>query len=383
MAIWRPGNKIGDIGKGFWKRVRDAVQAESGAPKSLWNGKLNFSTRPGVRGSATPDGEILLNEESVVEPLREMFRTRGEPGTPEQWTQRRNALKTTGHEFGHLASPEEHTRAERREGMKDPSYKPIEEGVTEAWIQSRVDRLADRVLPPDLAGPIKAARNAPHSYPAWEPAARAFADQVGAETGAHGDEVLRRMVIEPRTSKARAAADMLFDASQLPYLVPPQQQEAVRQEIADSIDQGFADLLSLRENINANTRSVSRARGLQIADAATDVVRAVEDWYHKHPERQQHRTTRTTRTTPAPGRPTDRGTGRPPDADQDVAIRAALGARPSASGAARPAPAQTGAPRANQPPAGSPTADRIQPPDGRRPTTTPPTPNRTPNPPSR
>jgi hypothetical protein len=292
MAVSRSADSdVPDVDNGLWERIRDAVQAETGADKSLWNGDLNYTPaeKPGLRGSASSDGEIRLNESKVVKPLQDMYETRGETATPAQWTERRNALKTAGHEFGHLASPEDHTHADRRAGMRDLSYKPIEEGVTEAWSQSSVDRVADQALPPDLADQVKGARNAPHSYPAWEPAARSFADQVGVETGSDGDEVLRRMAAEPRTSKARAAADMLFESSELPDLVPDEQQEAVRQEIADDVDRGFRDLAPLKDNVNTSTRSVSRQRGIEIADSATDVVRAAEDRYRGGPEQQQQR----------------------------------------------------------------------------------------------
>jgi hypothetical protein len=292
MAVSRStDSQVPDVDNGLWERIRDAVQAETGADKSLWNGKLHYTPadRPGLRGSASSDGEVRLNESKVVEPLRDMYKTRGETVTAAQWTERRNALKTAGHEFAHLASPQDHTHADRLAGMQNLSYKPIEEGVTEAWSQSSVDRVADRALPQDLAEQVKGAKNAPHSYPAWEPAARSFADQIGAETGADGDEVLRRMAAEPRTGKAQAAADMLFESSELPDLVPAEQQQAVRQEIAADIDKGFAELTSLKENVNASTRSVSRQRGIEIADSATDVVRAAEDRYRGGPEQQQQR----------------------------------------------------------------------------------------------
>jgi hypothetical protein len=290
MAVTRSGDsEIPDLDNGLWERIRDAVQVETGADKSLWKGQLDYTSRPNIRGSASSDGVMRLNDDMVVKPLQEMYETRGEPATPEQWTQRRNALKTATHEFTHLASPQDHTYADRRAGMQHPEFKPIEEGVTEAYSQSAVNNVADRALPQDLADEIKAAKNAPRSYPGWEPAARSFADQVGAETGEDGDEVLRRMAAEPRTGKARAAADMMFEASDLPDLVPAEQQEAVRQEIADDIDKGFADLQPLNGDTSVNRRSVSRQRGLEIADSATDVVRAAEERYRGGPEQQQQR----------------------------------------------------------------------------------------------
>ncbi|MFK4088761.1 hypothetical protein ACI2LF_31895 [Kribbella sp. NPDC020789] len=286
-----PDSQVPDVGNGLWERVRDAVQAASGAGQSLWNGRLDYTDKPNTRGSAASNGQMRLNQKLVVEPLQEMYATRGQPATREQWIARRNALKTVAHEFSHLASPDGYTHADRLAGMKKPGTRPLEEGVTEAWSQAALDDLADRVLPPEMAAQIKAVRDdrGPHSYPGWEPAARAFADQVGYETGIEGDEVLRQMAKEPRTTKARAAADLLYDASDLPELVPPEQEEAVRQEIADTIDKGFAEIEPLNADTTVDRRVVSAQRGEAIAADAADVVRAAEERYRGGPATEQQR----------------------------------------------------------------------------------------------
>src|SRR5690242_12871640 len=118
MAIGRsPDSEVPDVGDGLWERVRDAVQADAGADTSLWNGRLDYITRSNIRGSASANGQMRLNREAVVEPLQEMYATRGQPATQQQWVQRRNALKTTGHEFTHLASPADHSHADRSAEM--------------------------------------------------------------------------------------------------------------------------------------------------------------------------------------------------------------------------------------------------------------------------
>ncbi|TDD45778.1 hypothetical protein E1263_37880 [Kribbella antibiotica] len=289
MAVVRTADsEVPDVGDGLWERVRDAVQAESSADTSLWNGQIDYTEEPGTRGEAWDNGRICFNQESVVQPLQDMYATQGQPATAQQWVLRRNALKTVAHEFSHLASPDGYTHGDRLAGMKLKGTRPLEEGVTEAWSQAAVDRLADRVLPPDMAEQVKAVREARggHSYPGWEPAARAFADEVGADAGVEGDEVLSRMAKEPRTTKARAAADLLYDASDLPELVPAEQEEAVRQEIAGTIDKGFADLQPLNDKFTATTRAESAERGLGIAESASDVVRAAEERYRGAPEQQ-------------------------------------------------------------------------------------------------
>ena len=287
-------SEVPDLGNGLWERVRDAVSAESGSRTSLWNGTLNYTTEETYRGAAYPNGKVELNRELVVEPLQQMYATRGQPATEQQWIERRNALKTVAHEFNHLAGPEGFTHARWNADLGPMEFRPLEEGVTEAWSQGQLDQIADRVLPPDLAAQVKAVRG-PHSYPAYEPAARAFADQVGAEANLSGNEVLSRMAGQPPRSKARAAADVLFDHSDLPKLVPADQEEAVRQQLATQIDRGFADLQSMSTSTAPNLRSISRTRGLEIADAASDTVRSTENHYRALLEQQQTQQLQTTR----------------------------------------------------------------------------------------
>ncbi|MER7244072.1 hypothetical protein [Kribbella sp. NPDC000426] len=279
-------SEIPDLDNGLWERVRDAVATESGSAVSLWNGDLHYTDDPTIRGAAYTDGTVRLNRTLVVQPLQEMYATRGEPATLEEWGIRRNALKTVCHEFDHLAGPEGFTHERWTADLQPLEYRPLEEGVTEAWSQAQLDSIADRVLPPDLATQVKAVR-VPHSYPGYEPAARAFADQIGAEANLSGNEVLRRMASQPPMSKARAAADVMFDSSDLPNLVPAAEQEAVRERLAAQINEDFGKLRSLNDSTATNLRSISHTRGAEIADSLTDTVRATETQYRDQLSQQQ------------------------------------------------------------------------------------------------
>ncbi|NIK62186.1 hypothetical protein [Kribbella shirazensis] len=292
-------SEIPDLDNGLWERVRDAVAAESGSPASVWNGQLHYTDDPAIRGSASGDGTVRLNRTLVVGPLQEMYATRGQPATQQQWSERRNALKTAIHEFDHLAGPAGFDTNRWTADLQPLEYRPLEEGVTEAWSQARVDAIADRALPPDLAAKVKAVR-APHSYPAYEPAARAFADQIGAEANLSGDEVLRRMASQPPMSKGRAVADVLFDSSDLPNIVPANEQEGVRQRLAEQIDRDFADLRSLSGSTASNLRSISRGRGLDIADSVTATIRATETQYRNQLALQQTQQLQQTATREQP-----------------------------------------------------------------------------------
>src|SRR6478736_5575212 len=89
------GSEIPDLDNGLWERVRDAVLVQSGSRTSLWNGQLNYTPNDDARGLAYPDGTVQLNRSMVVEPLQQMYATRGQPAGQQQWIERRNALKTT------------------------------------------------------------------------------------------------------------------------------------------------------------------------------------------------------------------------------------------------------------------------------------------------
>ena len=58
------------------------------------------------------------------------------------------------------------------------------------------------------------------------------------------------------------AADVLFDHSDLPKLVPADQEEAVRQQLATQIDRGFADLQSMNTSTAQRNIVIKSARML-------------------------------------------------------------------------------------------------------------------------
>ncbi|GAA2802199.1 hypothetical protein [Kribbella solani] len=358
----RHDSPVPDIGNGLFERIQQAVLRESGAAQSLWNGWIGYTDQPGLRGRADPAGRISFDQDSVIEPLQRMFATGGQGATVRDWIRFRNALKTVIHEYTHLLAPKGVKHRDRLEAMKVPESKAIEEGVTEAWSQAVVDRVARQVLPRALVEGVLAVQKqrGPHSYPAWEPAARAFADQVGIETGLDGDEVLRQMAGQQRDGKPWVAADLLFDASQLPNLVPVKEQEAIREELAGEIHHGFAGLMELKDNADpaVNRRSVSRQTGMELADFAMDIVRSAEAYYGSGPEQQQQQSR---------GRQEQRGhqqTGGWPDQDQehDVNLRAAFGAQLPASEAVRVRQGEGGDGRSGGPNSGPATGRSTEPP---------------------
>ncbi|MET9318245.1 hypothetical protein ABZX12_41040 [Kribbella sp. NPDC003505] len=85
------------------------------------------------------------------------------------------------------------------------------------------------------------------------------------------------MAKESSQTKDCAAAELLFERSALPTLVPPEWRESTCQDIATTIRWGFADLLRLDGSEPAsNRRALARGSGLEIADAAVEVVRTAE-----------------------------------------------------------------------------------------------------------
>lgn len=284
QASWHPGSEVPDIGDGLWERIQAAVVAESGAGKSLWNGRLGYvDPKETNLGEAYGDGSLKLSEDSVVRPLREMYDKRGQRVTQDELIARRSAFEVVAHEFGHLAVPADYQIADRVADMKIPETAAIEEGTNEAWTQAKTDALIDRALPRDLALQLKSV-DSPRLYPGWEPAARAFAEDIGAEVNLDPDEVLNVMNREARSGKARVAADLLYEHSELPRLVPPDQQAAVRLQLRGRIDQAFADLRPLNADTTVNRRSVATQRGQAIAESAVNTVRAAEKHFRQAEE---------------------------------------------------------------------------------------------------
>lgn len=369
QASRQPGSEVPDIGDGLWERIQAAVVAESGAGRSLWNGRLDYVDAKDTNlGEAYGDGSMKLSEKTVVQPLREMYEKRGERVTQDELVARRAAFEVTAHEFGHLAVPENYQIADRLADMQIPETAAIEEGTNEAWSQAKTDALIDRALPRDLALQLKSV-DSPRLYPGWEPAARAFADDIGAEVNLDGDEVLDLMNREARSGKARAAADLLYENSELPRLVPPDQQAAVRLQLQGRIDQAFADLRPLKDDTSVNLRSVSTQRGQAIAWSAVRTVRVAESHFRQAQEtaRQAQATVSSTQDLSAlpPPNPADQRPDRPapeaPGQDQEAApvdpriayaqqqvpvdpriafAQRMLGGQAPASGATRPAEGQ-------------------------------------------
>ena len=140
-----PGSAVPEIDNGLWERIRDAVLAESGAGKSLWNGRLDY-TDPAdpVLGEAYGDGRLALSQDDVVRPLREMFEQRGERVTEAQLVERRRAFEVVVHEFGHSWPCRRATgSADRAVDILRQDLSPIEEGSNEAWSQAKMDALIE------------------------------------------------------------------------------------------------------------------------------------------------------------------------------------------------------------------------------------------------
>ncbi|MEV6413200.1 hypothetical protein [Kribbella sp. NPDC051718] len=340
----RADSAVPDVGDGLWERIQAAVLAESGADKSLWNGELGYTDpAESVRGEAYGNGKLNLSEESVVRPLREMYEQRGQRVTEEQLIARRSAFQVVAHEFGHLAVPEEYQLADRLAEIHLKDFTPIEEGTNEAWSQAKTDALIDRALPRDLALQLKSVDTL-RTYPGWDPAARAFADDLGAEIGLDGDEVLSVMNREARTGKARAAADLIFEHSELPRLVPPEHQAAVRLQLRGQLDKAFTELRPLNEDKTVNRRSVATKRGQAMAEVLVRTVQNAEERFRQGPGRGAEYELQAA---------FDDARVAVAMEDPEVArLRRMMGGQAPAAGAARPARGAESARRAGERPAG-------------------------------
>ncbi|MGC4942602.1 hypothetical protein [Kribbella sp. DT2] len=281
------------VGDGLWERLHDAVGAETGAESSLWQyGKVESGPDLRSRATADPDGRVFLSQQ-VIKPLQDLYDSRGLPSTEQERIERRTALQDAARAFVDLTGPEEHQVSDRLHDL-DRQYVPIGFGTAAAWSHGRLDQLADKVLPADLAAEVKSVRS-PQPIPDFAPAAEKFAERVGAEIGIETHDLLARMTREPRPRQAGVAAELLFERSGLSELVTTGRGAGAeaRWEIETVINQGFADLKPLPKGTDSDTRrEVSGQRGVAIAESAVAKVGELGERYRsaQAPTAQQRAT---------------------------------------------------------------------------------------------
>jgi hypothetical protein len=159
----------------------------------------------------------------------------------------REAMKVVLHENVHLLAPEGHDHGQAQHVFRKPGVRALEESITELYSQQRLNDYIEDLGLDQVAPGIKEARSKP-VYRPFLPAAQAFSNTIGSHSGVGSDEVIQRLAVVPADQKFRAAAEIIYDNSDLPGLVPSDQRAASVDRIAEAMRPGFAEIDELDEN---------------------------------------------------------------------------------------------------------------------------------------
>ncbi|MGY4771079.1 hypothetical protein ACXC9Q_29580 [Kribbella sp. CWNU-51] len=136
------------------------------------------------------------------------------------------------------------------------------------------------------------------AYKKYLPAAKTLADTIGRNSGLGSDEVVRRMAVVTADQKFRAAAEMIYDGSDLPGLMPSEQRAEAVRRIQAAIGPEFAKVENITATDSAERRRESSLVGAHTAKAAYGVVRDLRnEWSMPAPDQQ----VQTQRSQQAPG----------------------------------------------------------------------------------
>ncbi|NIK55056.1 hypothetical protein [Kribbella shirazensis] len=275
------------------QQARAAVRI-SGAHHSSWDGQLaETDPKRDVNGVARWDHTIEYNRARVVEPLEEMFQNaRHYSQDPKTLQSYREALKTVLHENTHMLAGEgtQHAQAQQAFANK-PGVKQVEESFTELYSQQQLNAYIDDLGLEEIAPGIKQA-DAAMAYKRYVPAAETLANSIArnSQGGLTSDEVVRRMAIVTADQKFRAAAEMIYDNSDLPGLMPPEQRAEAVRRIEAAMGPEFAKLENVKSSDDAIRRRQSAVIGGRTATAAYDVVEDLrQQWGMPGPEQQVRR----------------------------------------------------------------------------------------------
>jgi hypothetical protein len=266
----------------------DAAVRISGADHSSWNGRLGV-TAPDrkVRGSVTWDNTIQYNDAKVTAPLKEMFdNARVYNQDPKTLQSYREAVKTVLHENTHALAAEGTQHSDAMDAFQTPSVQALEEGITEVYSYDNLNNYIDDLDLEEIAPGIGSAEAKP-SYPQYTPAARRFAQAIGRESGTETGEVVRRLAVVNAEQKFRVAAEILYDNSDLPGLVPDQEREAAVRRIDSAMRPPFEPLGELDTSDEEKLRRQSAKAGAGAAHAGAREVQAIRaQWTAPSPSQQ-------------------------------------------------------------------------------------------------
>ncbi|MFD7153716.1 hypothetical protein ACFV9C_03910 [Kribbella sp. NPDC059898] len=221
---------------------RAAVRV-SGAHHLSWNGRLaGAAPERKVKGVARWDHTIEYADDTVNTPLKDMFaNARVYNQDPETLQSYREAVKTVLHENTHLLAAEGSEHGDAEQAFRNPSVRALEEGITEVYSHTELDQHIDDLGLEDIAPGISSADAKP-SYKQFTPAAGRFAETIGRRSGLESGDVVNRLAVVNAEQKFRVAAELVYDNSNLPELVPDQERPAAIGRIEAAMKPAFADV---------------------------------------------------------------------------------------------------------------------------------------------
>ena len=198
---------------------------------------------------------MLLNNERVLQPLRDLYADPSAARTPDDLMRMRAALRTLFHENIHMLAEHGADISDDARQMDNEWTVAVEEGFTNAFTERRLDDFIRGLdLPKEVTdGLIEIQHNPefkeryPSSYPRYTPAAKSVADSL-ATAERSSDETLRQLANRTVASTLHVATDMLYESSDLPDLVPDHDETHVKREIERVLRHHFS---WLEENTGA------------------------------------------------------------------------------------------------------------------------------------
>ncbi|MFC6158071.1 hypothetical protein [Kribbella jiaozuonensis] len=188
------------------------------ADQSAWNGRVVESTGA-ILGLAHWDGTLYLDDETILDPLRQMYEHAGEKQPPATLIQYRESLATLLHEQAHFLGPSGSTQEAAREAFTKPGSRELEEGVTEAWAQDHLDDYIHR-LDVDKVAPGIESVEAGGYYAAFVPAVRKLTSDLESRNNLRDGEVLDLLNRHTAADQLPLLVTLVYNSTRLPDLEP-------------------------------------------------------------------------------------------------------------------------------------------------------------------
>ncbi|GAA1540312.1 hypothetical protein [Kribbella lupini] len=249
----------------------------SGAGQSAWNGIVK-ETDNGDLGMADWNGTLELDQVTVTDPLRQMYATPGAQHDAATLDGYRDAFATMLHEQSHFFGPVGASQQEAKAAFVTPGAQQLEEGVTEAWTQDNLNEYLTELGADQIAPGIENAY-AQKAYPEFVPAARELAAGIGARTGQSEGEVLTALNAQTAAGQWSTATEMLYNSSNLPQVVPADQETNVKNAIEQVMRAEFERVDNLQNVGSHNTEILSASIGQDTVTAGLEEIHRQEQTF--------------------------------------------------------------------------------------------------------